>query len=153
MWKLRMSRSLSAPLGVLSTGYLHPVGYVTQVWQVWAFSFMGNAAFSVSWLCFSDCCLPINTMGTHLYLSAVPGNWIHVCTKAFGSLVHVLSNDWSLWWLQEWGMDLVRFQKGREAHTILLEHQAPCQNRAALSSLSQLLLWMLILHFFLYLYI
>lgn len=137
-------------------GHLHPVGLVTQwgtqcagvsllSWEILPFLFLGSVSL----------CLPISAvaMGTRLYLSAMPGHCINICAKAFWiSSSCVLSKGWSLWWLWGQGMDLVRFHKGREAHIILLEHQAPCQNRAALSSLSQLLLWMLILHVFLCLY-
>lgn len=154
MGKLRIRRSLSAPPGAPpSCGVCH-TERGTQSAGVSLCSH-GKLCLFCFLVLFLWLCLPISAVAMwHPFVSLSNARTLHkhLCKGFWISSSCVLSKGWSLWRLWGQGMDLVRFHKGRGAHIILLEHQAPCQNRAALSSLSQLLLWMLILHVFLCLY-
>lgn len=89
-------------------------GYITQNEghdvQGWGFVLGGNTAFSVS---LNAVCPPVQWAIWHLYFWAMPGDWINICTSAFGICgSSVLSMGWSPWWLCE-GRVWIRWGSGR----------------------------------------
>lgn len=148
--------------------------------QVWVFVFTGNAVFCVCRLCFAACCLPISTVGntTLIFLSYIRrlDKCLHNCfwDLRFKCPLYGLKPSVALQWqvMDQVGLhDLLfyfyyLFKKLfcyfyylflfllwslvlREVHMGL---QEAMENRAALSSPFQLLLWVLISHLYIFIY-
>lgn len=148
-----MRRLLSAPPVVLSTGHLHPWVRHTKrdmmcrheslfSWEMLHFLFLCSVSLNAA-------CPSVQWTMWHLLVSLSharrPDKYLHKCfwDLWFKCPVYGLKTSMGLWGQ---GMDQAGLQEDTGACTDLPKHWAPCQNRAALSSLSQLLLWLLISH-------